>query len=91
MVGQYGTHVDPRRRISIQTASRWTRSRSSQMILPLVVFQDTKYFDHEPNHRLTVDTREWEKTNRPVPKRLASDPCRPFEEGHLTRGLNMLK
>jgi kynurenine formamidase len=33
-----------------------------QMILPLVVFEDTKYFDREPNHRLTVkDAKEWEK------------------------------
>jgi kynurenine formamidase len=60
MVGQYGTHVDPGRRIFDPNGITDGLDPLEQMILPLVVFEDTKYFDHGPNHRLTVeDAREW--------------------------------
>ena len=40
-----------------------------QMFLPLVVFDDTKYFDKDPNHAFTVeDIKGWEAEHGPVPK-----------------------
>ena len=66
--GQYGTHVNPRPRISPRTASRWTGS-AKQMILPLVVLDATPLFRQDANHAFSVaDIRAWEKKHGRVPK-----------------------
>jgi kynurenine formamidase len=68
MVGQYGTHVDPPAHFD---ANGMTMDKIplDQMIMPLVVFDDTKYFTTDENHALTVDDiKEWEKENGDVPK-----------------------
>ena len=40
-----------------------------QMIMPLVVFDDTQFFAKDANHALTVDDiKAWEKKNGEVPK-----------------------
>jgi kynurenine formamidase len=68
-VGQDGTHLDPLAHFD-PSGITMDEIPLEQMILPLVVFEDMKYFDREPNHRLTVkDPREWEKMNGPMPKR----------------------
>ena len=60
IVGQYGTHVDPPAHFA-PGGITLDKIPISQMILPLVVFDDTKYFDKDKNHALTVDDiKEWE-------------------------------
>ena len=68
IVGQYGTHVDPPAHFA-PGGITLDKIPVSQMILPLVVFDDTKYFDKDKNHALTVDDiKEWEKEHGQVPK-----------------------
>src|SRR5262245_51625103 len=68
MVGQYGTHVDPPAHFDPNGVTM-DKIDVKEMILPLVVFDDTKYFDKDPNHALTVDDiKEWEKEHGDVPK-----------------------
>jgi kynurenine formamidase len=68
IVGQYGTHFDPPAHFAPGGISL-DKVPVSQMILPLVVFDDTKYFDKDKNRALTVDDiKEWEKEHGPVPK-----------------------
>jgi kynurenine formamidase len=68
MVGQYGTHVDPPAHFAPDGITM-DKIPISQMILPLVVFDDTKYFAKDENHALTVgDINDWEKEHGQVPK-----------------------
>jgi kynurenine formamidase len=68
MVGQYGTHVDPPAHFS-SDGDTMDKIPLSQMILPLVVLDDTQYFGKDPNHALTVDdVKAWEKEHGEVPK-----------------------
>ena len=68
IVGQYGTHVDPPAHFA-PGGITLDKIPISQMILPLVVFDDTKYFDRDENHALTVDdVKEWEKEHGQVPR-----------------------
>jgi kynurenine formamidase len=67
MVGQYGTHVDPPAHFA-QNGITMDKIPVSQMILPLVVFDDTKYFAADENHSLTVDDiKDWEMEHGQVP------------------------
>jgi kynurenine formamidase len=68
MVGQYGTHVDPPAHFDSDGITM-DKIPLQQMIMPLVVFDDTQFFVKDPNHALTVDdVKAWEKKNGEVPR-----------------------
>src|SRR5579864_6016838 len=68
MVGQYGTHVDPPAHFAPDGITM-DKIPVKQMILPLVVLDDTPYLGKDPNHAFSVaDLMAWEKTHGRVPK-----------------------
>ena len=68
MVGQYGTHVDPPAHFAA-TGRTLDEIPPGEMILPLVVLDDTPYLDGDPAHAFTLgDLAAWEKQHGPVPK-----------------------
>jgi kynurenine formamidase len=68
MVGQYGTHVDPPAHFA-EGGITMDRIPLKQMILPLIVLDDTPYLAKDPNHAFSVDDlRAWEKKNGRVPR-----------------------
>jgi kynurenine formamidase len=68
MVGQYGTHVDPPAHFS-ETGATMDQIPLKNMILPLVVFDETPLLANDPNHAFSVeDLRAWEKKHGRVPK-----------------------
>jgi kynurenine formamidase len=68
MVGQYGTHIDPPAHFA-PNGMTLDRIPLEQMILPLVVLDDTPYLARDPNHGFSIeDLRTWEQQNGPVPK-----------------------
>jgi len=69
MVGQYGTHVDPPAHFS-ETGETMDKIPLRDMILPLVVFDETPLLADDPNHAFSVeDLKAWEKQHGRVPKR----------------------
>ena len=73
MVGEYGTHVDPPAHVA--AAGRTLdeipphKIPSDEMILPLVVLDDTPYPAGDPAHAFTLDDlAAREKRHGPVPK-----------------------
>jgi len=68
MVGQYGTHVDPPAHFDLNGLTM-DKIPLEQMILPLVVLDDTPYLAADPNHAFGVaDLQAWEKEHGQVPK-----------------------
>jgi kynurenine formamidase len=68
MVGQYGTHVDPPAHFA-ENGITMDKIPLKQMILPLVVFDDTRFLARDPNHAFSVaDLLAWEKAHGRVPK-----------------------
>ena len=68
MVGQYGTHVDPPAHFA-ENGVTMDKIPLKQMILPLVVFDDTRFLAKDPNHAFSVaDLMAWEKVHGRVPK-----------------------
>jgi kynurenine formamidase len=68
MVGQYGTHVDPPAHFA-EDGITMDRIPLKQMVLALIVLDDTPYLAKDPNHAFSVDDlRAWEKKNGRVPK-----------------------
>ena len=68
MVGQYGTHVDPPAHFS-PTGRYLDEIPVDDMILPLVVLDDTPYLAADPAHAFSPDDlAAWEKAHGPVPK-----------------------
>ena len=68
MVGQYGTDVDPPAHFA-EHGITMDRIPLKQMILPLVVLDDTPYLGSDPNHAFSVaDLRAWERKHGRVPK-----------------------
>src|SRR6202166_2775063 len=68
MVGQYGTHVDPPAHFA-KDGITMDRIPLKQMMLPLVVFDDTPYLGKDPNDAFSVaDLKAWERTHGRVPK-----------------------
>ena len=55
MVGQYGTHVDPPAHFA-ENGKTMDKIPLKQMILPLVVVDDTPYLKKDPNHAFSVET-----------------------------------
>jgi kynurenine formamidase len=67
MVGQYGTHVDPPAHFA-EGGATMDKIPLKQMILPLIVFDNTPYQAKDPNHAFSVaDLRAWEKKHGRVP------------------------
>ena len=68
MVGQYGTHVDPPAHFA-ENGITMDQIPLKQMILPLIVLDDTPYLKKDPNHAFSVaDLKAWEKKHGRVPK-----------------------
>ncbi|MBO0759278.1 MAG: cyclase family protein [Bradyrhizobiaceae bacterium] len=68
MVGQYGTHVDPPAHFAPNGATM-DQIPLRQMILRLVVLDDTPYLGRDPNHAFSLaDLRAWERQHGRVPK-----------------------
>jgi kynurenine formamidase len=68
MVGQYGTHVDPPAHFA-EGGITMDKIPLKQMILPLIVLDDTPYLAKDPNHAFSLaDLRAWEKKHGRVPK-----------------------
>jgi kynurenine formamidase len=68
MVGQYGTHVDPPAHFA-ENGITMDEIPLKQMILPLIVLDDTPYLAKDLNHAFSIaDLRAWEKKNGRVPK-----------------------
>jgi kynurenine formamidase len=68
MVGQYGTHVDPPAHFA-DGGITMDKIPLRQMILPLVVLDDTRFLAKDPNHAFSVaDLLAWEKGHGRVPK-----------------------
>ena len=68
MVGQYGTHVDPPAHFA-ENGITMDKIPLKQMILPLVVLDDTPYLAKDPNHAFSVDDlKAWERQHGPFRK-----------------------
>jgi kynurenine formamidase len=68
IVGQYGTHVDPPAHFD-EYGITMDRIPLKQMILPLVVLDNTPYQAKDANHAFSVaDLKTWEKKYGRVPK-----------------------
>ena len=68
MVGQYGTHVDPPAHFA-EGGITMDEIPLKQMILPLIVLDNTPYQAKEENHAFSVaDLMAWEKKNGKVPR-----------------------
>jgi kynurenine formamidase len=68
VVGQYGTHVDPPAHFA-ENGITMDQIPLQQMILKLVVLDDTPYLAKDENHAFSVDDlRAWEKKHGRVPK-----------------------
>jgi kynurenine formamidase len=67
MVGQYGTHVDPPAHFA-ENGITMDEIPLKQMILRLVVLDDTPYLAKDPNHAFSVDDlKAWEHRHGRVP------------------------
>jgi kynurenine formamidase len=67
MVGQYGTHVDPPAHFA-ENGITMDQIPLKQMILRLVVLDDTPYLAKDPNHAFSVeDLKNWERQHGRVP------------------------
>ena len=63
MVGQYGTHVDPPAQVA-PTGATLDEVPLDQMILPLVVLDDTPYLGADPTHAFSPDDlAAWEQAH----------------------------
>lgn len=68
MVGQYGTHVDPPAHFA-PDGKTMDQIPLDDMILPLVVLDDTPYLKADPAHAFTLaDLAAWEKVHGRIPK-----------------------
>ncbi len=83
MVGQYGTHVDPPAHFA-PTGQTMDEIPLDEMILPLVVLDDTPYLAGDPAHAFSLDDlAAWEKAHGRVPTgafvALRTDMSKDFE------------
>jgi kynurenine formamidase len=68
MAGQYGTHVDPPAHFA-ENGITMDKIPLKEMVLPLVVLDDTPYLAKDPNHAFSVDDlKAWERQHGRVPK-----------------------
>jgi len=83
MVGQYGTHIDPPAHFD-QSGITMDEIPLKQMILPLIVLDDTPYLARDPNHAFSVrDLLAWERRHGRIPRgsfvALRTDMYKDFE------------
>jgi len=83
LVGQYGTHVDPPAHFA-ENGITMDEIPLKQMILPLIVLDDTPHLARDPDHAFSLaDLRAWEKQHGRVPKgsfvALRTDMSKDFE------------
>ncbi len=86
MVGQYGTHVDPPAHFA-EGGITMDEIPLKQMILPLIVLDDTPYLGKDPNHAFSLaDLRAWEKKHGRVPRgafvALRTDMYKDWDKDH---------
>lgn len=68
MVGQYGTHVDPPAHFD-ENGITMDRIPLKQMILPLIVLDNTPYQAKDENHAFSItDLQRWERKNGRIPR-----------------------
>jgi kynurenine formamidase len=68
MVGQYGTHVDPPAHFT-EDGLTMDKIPLKQMILPLIVLDNTPYQTKDDNHAFSVaDLKAWEEKHGKVPR-----------------------
>ena len=68
MVGQYGTHVDPPAHFT-EDGITMDKIPLKQMILPLIVLDNTPYQTKDDNHAFSVaDLKAWEEKHGKVPR-----------------------
>lgn len=68
MVGQYGTHVDPPAHFD-ENGITMDEIPLKQMILPLVVLDNTPYQAKDENHAFSIaDLQRWERKNGRIPR-----------------------
>jgi len=68
LVGQYGTHIDPPAHFDAD-GTTMDKIPLDQMILPLVVLDDTPFLAADPNHAFSAaDLQAWETEHGKVPK-----------------------
>jgi kynurenine formamidase len=68
MVGQYGTHVDPPAHFA-EDGITMDKIPLKQMILPLIVLDNTPYQTKDDNHAFSLaDLKAWEKQHGEVPR-----------------------
>ena len=68
MVGQYGTHVDPPAHFA-EDGITMDKIPLKQMILPLIVLDNTPYQTKDDNHAFSLaDLKAWEKKHGKVPR-----------------------
>jgi kynurenine formamidase len=68
MVGQYGTHVDPPAHFT-EDGITMDKIPLKQMILPLIVLDNTTYQTKDDNHAFSVaDLKAWEEKHGKVPR-----------------------
>ncbi|MGE0061883.1 MAG: cyclase family protein [Xanthobacteraceae bacterium] len=83
MVGQYGTHVDPPAHFA-EGGITMDKIPLKQMILRLIVLDNTRYQAKDANHAFSVaDLKAWEKRHGRVPKgafvALRTDMAKDFD------------
>jgi kynurenine formamidase len=67
MVGQYGTHVDPPAHFA-QDGMTMDKIPLKQMVMRLVVLDDTPYLAKDPDHAFSIaDLKAWERQHGRVP------------------------
>jgi kynurenine formamidase len=84
MVGQYGTHVDPPAHFA-ENGITMDEIPLKQMILPLIVLDNTPYQVKDTNHAFSIaDLQAWEKKNGRIPAgsfvALRTDMSKDFEK-----------
>lgn len=68
MVRQYGTHVDPPAHFA-EDGVTMDNIPLKQMILPLIVLDNTRYQGNDENHAFSIaDLKTWEKQHGKVPR-----------------------
>jgi kynurenine formamidase len=68
MVGQYGTHVDPPAHFD-EKGITMDEIPLKQMILPLIVLDNTRYLAKDPSHAFSpADLMAWEKQHGRIPR-----------------------
>lgn len=83
LVGQYGTHVDPPAHFS-ETGRTMDQIPLDQMVLPLIILDNTGHMKSDPNHAFSLDDlKAWEAKHGRIPAQsfvaLRTDMSKDFQ------------